>query len=143
MSQKKTYLIDMDGVLVDSEPTHMNSFSQFMDHLDIDYDDSFLNSLIGYSVEHNVEKILTEKNDHTKITLEEGIILREKIYLEMIQSDNLTVEAGIINLIESCNENKIKLNLKIPIVALKGENLGIARNINGHWRLIGWGTIEN
>jgi len=26
-------------------------------------------------------------------------------------------------------------------VVLKGDNLGLARNINGHWRLIGWGEI--
>lgn len=35
----------------------------------------------------------------------------------------------------------IELPLKIPIVPLKGENVGIARNINGHWRLIGYGEI--
>jgi translation initiation factor 2 gamma subunit (eIF-2gamma) len=26
-------------------------------------------------------------------------------------------------------------------VAFKGDNIGIARNIEGHWRLIGWGEI--
>jgi len=36
---------------------------------------------------------------------------------------------------------EIDVSLRIPIVALKKDNLGIARNINGHWRLIGWGKI--
>jgi len=31
--------------------------------------------------------------------------------------------------------------LNIPIIALKGDNVGVARNINGHWRLIGFGEI--
>ncbi len=37
--------------------------------------------------------------------------------------------------------NEADLKLRIPIVPLKGENVGIARNIDGHWRLIGYGEI--
>ena len=111
ISKIKALILDMDGVLVDSEPVHMKSFSKFMDHLDIDYDDSFLNSLIGFSVEHNVEKILTEKNGKKRITTNNGIILREKLYLEMIKSENLQAEKGIIDLINSCKENNIKIAL--------------------------------
>jgi len=36
----------------------------------------------------------------------------------------------------------VDLSLKIPVVPLKGESIGIARNFNNHWRLIGFGTIE-
>ncbi|MFH1238164.1 MAG: translation initiation factor IF-2 subunit gamma [archaeon] len=39
------------------------------------------------------------------------------------------------------NEDRAELNLKIPIVPLKGESIGIARNFNNHWRLIGFGEI--
>ena len=39
------------------------------------------------------------------------------------------------------NGDKAELNLKIPIVPLKGESIGIARNFNNHWRLIGFGEI--
>ncbi|MDP2947410.1 MAG: translation initiation factor IF-2 subunit gamma [Nanoarchaeota archaeon] len=39
-------------------------------------------------------------------------------------------------------KNKItELSLKIPVVPLKGDSIGIARNFNGHWRLIGFGEI--
>jgi translation initiation factor 2 subunit 3 len=34
-----------------------------------------------------------------------------------------------------------ELSLKIPVVPLKGDSIGIARNLNGHWRLIGFGEI--
>ncbi|MEI6058401.1 MAG: translation initiation factor IF-2 subunit gamma [archaeon] len=34
-----------------------------------------------------------------------------------------------------------ELSLKIPIVPIKGESVGIARNLLGHWRLIGFGEI--
>ena len=38
-------------------------------------------------------------------------------------------------------KEEIELKLKIPIVPLKGNSIGIARNLNEHWRLIGFGEI--
>ena len=37
--------------------------------------------------------------------------------------------------------DEAELFLKIPIVPFKGDNVGIARNIDGHWRLIGYGEV--
>ncbi|HIG94220.1 MAG: Translation initiation factor eIF-2, subunit gamma [archaeon GW2011_AR13] len=51
---------------------------------------------------------------------------------------NTTITVGII---EKINKNEVELSLKIPIVALKGDNVGMARNIDNHWRLIGFGEI--
>lgn len=56
----------------------------------------------------------------------------------LMLSVNTTITVGTVQRISG---NIIDLSLNIPIVALKGENLGIARNINSHWRLIGWGEI--
>ena len=39
-------------------------------------------------------------------------------------------------------KNQAELKLKIPVVPLRGESIGIARNLNGHWRLIGFGEIN-
>ena len=49
-----------------------------------------------------------------------------------------TISVGII---EKINGNNIELSLNIPVIALKGDNVGIARNIDKHWRLIGWGEV--
>jgi len=58
----------------------------------------------------------------------------------LMLSANTTITVGVV---EKINEksNEIELNLNIPIVPLKGNSVGIARNINGHWRLIGFGEI--
>jgi translation initiation factor 2 subunit 3 len=56
----------------------------------------------------------------------------------LMLSVNTTITVGTI---EKISDDEIELNLSIPIVALKGDNLGIARNIDGHWRLIGWGQV--
>lgn len=56
----------------------------------------------------------------------------------LMLSVNTTISVGTV---EKIKGNEIELKLNIPVVALKGDNVGIARNINGHWRLIGWGEI--
>ena len=54
----------------------------------------------------------------------------------------INVDTNItVGTVDKVKGNEIELSLNIPIVALKGSNLGIARNINSHWRLIGWGEI--
>jgi len=53
-------------------------------------------------------------------------------------SVNTTITVGqIIKL----NKDEIEISLKIPIVPIKGDSVGIARNIHSHWRLIGFGEI--
>jgi translation initiation factor 2 subunit 3 len=53
-------------------------------------------------------------------------------------SVNTTITVGKV---EKIKGDEVELSLKIPIVAIKGANAGIARNIGGHWRLIGYGEI--
>ncbi len=38
-------------------------------------------------------------------------------------------------------QNVAEINLRIPVVPLKNSKLGIARNINNHWRLVGYGEL--
>ena len=56
----------------------------------------------------------------------------------LMLSVNTTITVGTVRVIRG---EELELDLNIPIVALKGDNLGIARNIDGHWRLIGWGEV--
>jgi len=56
----------------------------------------------------------------------------------LMLSVNTTISVGTV---EKINKNEIELFLNIPIVLLRGSNVGIARNVGGHWRLIGFGEI--
>lgn len=62
-----------------------------------------------------------------------------KISEMLMLSANTSITVGKII---KKNNNEIELELKIPIVPLKNEPIGIARNINGHWRLIGYGNLR-
>ncbi|MEN7981866.1 MAG: translation initiation factor IF-2 subunit gamma [Nanoarchaeota archaeon] len=54
----------------------------------------------------------------------------------------LSVDTTItVGTVEKITDKEIELSLNIPVVALEKSNTGIARNIGGHWRLIGFGEV--
>src|SRR3989338_8936089 len=61
-----------------------------------------------------------------------------KVIEMLMLSINTTISVGKV---EKIKNKEIDLVLKIPIVPIKGDSVGIARNIGGHWRLIGFGEI--
>ena len=71
---------------------------------------------------------ISEKKDIEDLKLSEMIML----------SINTTTTVGKI---QKKKNNDIELMLRIPVVPIKGDSVGIARNIGGHWRLIGFGEI--
>lgn len=86
-------------------------------HLKINY--SLFKEVLGIAENQKIEPIKTKEM--------------------LMLSINTTITVGIV---EKIKGNEIDLSLNIPVIALKGDNLGIARNLNGHWRLIGWGEIS-
>ncbi|MDO8508572.1 MAG: translation initiation factor IF-2 subunit gamma [Nanoarchaeota archaeon] len=56
----------------------------------------------------------------------------------LMLSVNTSTTGGNIG---SLKGDEFEVALKVPTVAFKGENVGIARNIQGHWRLVGYGKI--
>jgi translation initiation factor 2 subunit 3 len=62
-----------------------------------------------------------------------------KINEMLMLSVNSSTTVGTVKKIK---DKLIELDLKIPIVPLKGDFVGIARNFQGHWRLIGYGEIS-
>ncbi len=54
----------------------------------------------------------------------------------------LSVNTGMtVGVVKHVKKDVIDMSLKIPIIPFKGDNVGLARNMNGHWRLIGYGEI--
>jgi translation initiation factor 2 subunit 3 len=56
----------------------------------------------------------------------------------LMLSINTSTTVGIISKVKN---GEAEISLKIPVVPLKGDSVGIARNIKNHWRLIGFGEI--
>lgn len=112
LKKVQAVVLDMDGVLVDTEPLHMKAFAIFLDKLQVPYDDSFLFSFIGYSVPDNIKKIYTEILQITDLeTIEQGIKQRDQIYLDLLNSTPLKPLAGIEELITFCQKKNLDLAL--------------------------------
>tara|TARA_Y100000034_G_scaffold125949_1_gene176448 strand:+ start:307 stop:1470 length:1164 start_codon:yes stop_codon:yes gene_type:complete len=64
----------------------------------------------------------------------ENLKTNENIMLSI----NTTITVGQITRL---NKDEVELALKIPIVPIKKDSVGLARNLHSHWRLIGFGEI--
>jgi translation initiation factor 2 subunit 3 len=64
----------------------------------------------------------------------EGIKVTETLLLSV----NTTTSVGTVTKLKG---SEAEIVLKIPIVPIGGNKIGIARNMQGHWRLIGWGEL--
>jgi translation initiation factor 2 subunit 3 len=81
-----------------------------------------------------------------KTTLFKEIVgMKEQIKVDPLKSReplmlsvNTTTTVGFV---DKVSKDDVDLLLKIPIVPFKGSRIGVARNYQGHWRLIGWGEI--
>jgi translation initiation factor 2 subunit 3 len=61
----------------------------------------------------------------------------EKKELLML-SINTSITGGTVG---ELGKGEMLVDLKVPAVLFKGDNVGIARKLQGHWRLIGFGEI--
>jgi len=120
---------------------------------------------ISISIETSLDPFLTKTDSLTGCVVSKVGILPEQTYVLKIKQNlfsevfnikgaqkikplktkemvminiNTTTSVGII---EKVSENEITIHLTIPVIALKGDNVGIARNFENHWRLIGWGEV--
>lgn len=53
----KACILDMDGVIVDTEPIQLEAFRLFLNDHQIQVSEDFLNALVGYSIQDNMEDI--------------------------------------------------------------------------------------
>ena len=56
----------------------------------------------------------------------------------LMLSINTSITGGTVGEI---NKDEILVDLKVPVILFRGDNVGIARKVLGHWRLIGFGEI--
>jgi translation initiation factor 2 subunit 3 len=82
-------------------------------------------------IKPNLFKEILGEEGHKAV---DNIKIRELLMLSV----NTTITVGTI---EKISKDRVELSLNIPIISIKGNSVGIARNIQGHWRLIGFGEI--
>ena len=104
-------ILDMDGVLVDTEHLHMKAFEIFLEGYGLKVEEEFLLSLIGASIEDNFKMFyerfpLFKDKDMTSLIAE-----RNALYLDLIKKEPLTPISGVIEILDFCLNNDIKTGL--------------------------------
>ncbi|MBU0957348.1 MAG: translation initiation factor IF-2 subunit gamma [Nanoarchaeota archaeon] len=78
---------------------------------------------------------LFDKVIGTDEKIDVGVIKHNEL---LLLSLNTMISVG--NVIKVTPED-IEIALKVPIIPFKGDKVGLARNLKGHWRLIGFGEL--
>jgi len=93
-------------------------------------------------------KPLPEITDKIKVKFElfpEVLGTGEKTKTENLKPSELIMlsinTAITVGQVKTVKDNQAEIMLRIPIVPLKQGNIGFARNIKNHWRLIGFGEL--
>ncbi len=104
-------ILDMDGVIVDTEPIQLEAFRLFLDSFHIEVSESFLASLVGYSIQDNMADIKQRFFHGRSFDIEGAIKRRNRIYLQLIEQQPLQPLPGVMELISYCRANNVKLAL--------------------------------
>jgi len=107
----RAFILDMDGVLVDSEPIQMDAFRSYFEKRDIPYSEKLLRSFIGISVEENFRQIQKNIPETKTPSLPESVSERNSIYLDLLRKAILQTMPGIDDIFNCCMQNKILLGL--------------------------------
>jgi len=104
-------ILDMDGVIVDTEPIHVDSFRVFLKKRAIVAPEDFLLGLIGHSVEENVKEIRRTYFSGQYSDMGNDVREREDIYLDLLKASAIKPQPGLEKLVKYCLKAGIKLAL--------------------------------
>jgi len=107
----KACILDMDGVIVDTEPIQLEAFRVFLNDYHIQVSKEFLDGLVGYSIQDNMADIKKIFFLNKEFDIASAIKRRNALYLKMIAQQKLTPLPGVIELIAFCQQKNVKLAL--------------------------------
>jgi HAD superfamily hydrolase (TIGR01509 family) len=105
----KACILDMDGVIVDTEPIQLEAFRLLLNEYKIQVSDEFLQSLVGYSIQDNMADIQQKFFQNRAFNITSAIKKRNDIYLSMIAGQKLSPLPGVMELISFCQQKNITL----------------------------------
>lgn len=103
----KAVIFDMDGVLIDSEPVHLEAFRMMIEDLGVEFDREYYLQFIGSTTEHMWDKII--KDFGITLSKEELMNRSDENVGKIIKDKGYPVMPGIQQLVRSISEAGIKL----------------------------------
>jgi beta-phosphoglucomutase-like phosphatase (HAD superfamily) len=105
----KALILDMDGVVADTEPIFFDAFQILLGEHDITLSQEYLFSLVGHSTKKNIEDISADFK--LKMDVDASLRQLDETYLRLLQAKSIAATDGIWRLIRESKKNGMKLGL--------------------------------
>ncbi len=100
-------IFDMDGVIVDTEPLHIEAYHIFFKQLNLPADDSLFHSFVGISIEDNIRQIIKTILNEDISQTKKRIKQRNSIYIDLLKNNTLNVITGFHELLNYLHDKNI------------------------------------
>ncbi|MCI6085943.1 HAD family hydrolase [Selenomonas sp.] len=110
MNQRKAFIFDMDGVIIDSEPLHSRVKMETFAHFGLPFDEDELDQYMGRTSAAIFSDVLAREH-RTDITVQEITNYKHAHYLELALSGVLQAVPGSLDLIRRLREAGVPLAL--------------------------------